>query len=1061
MVEEKMAHLKKGIIHYLFIFVCLIPFLQAEETPDWENPKIFGINKEMAHNTLMVYPDIPSAIKNSRSSSPFFQSLNGLWKFHWVNKPADRPREFYKPDFNVEHWENIPVPSNWQMEGYGIPIYLNHPYPFKKNPPFIQHEYNPVGSYRTEFEIPETWDNRQVFLHFDGVESAFYLWINGQKVGYSQGSRTPAEFNVTQYLKPGKNILAAEVYRWSDGSYLECQDFWRLSGIFRDVYVFSAPFVHIRDFEVITDLDENYTHSNLKVITKITNYSLSPQNVQIEVSVRNNKELPIGRNPFIKDSIETIPPEEEKIISIETNIQNPAKWSAESPTLYTLLLVLKDTDGNILEVESCRFGFREVEMKNGQLLVNSKPVLLKGVNRHEHDPITGHYVTKESMIQDIKLMKQFNLNAVRTSHYPDTPLWYDLCDEYGIYLIDEANIESHGMGYRPDTTLGNNPEWKEAHLDRIKRMVERDKNHPSVIIWSMGNEAGDGVNFEVCSAWIHERDSQRPVHYERAGRRAHVDIVSPMYMRIEGLVKYAGQPQDRPLILCEYAHAMGNSVGNLQDYWDVIEREPQLQGGFIWDWVDQALARTTSDGRPFFAYGGDFGDNFNDGNFLCNGLVQPDRTPNPHYYEVKKVYSYVSVEPIDLSAGIVSIRNKYDFVPLDFLDISWEMTEDGKVIQKDTLPKMNLSPKQSQDIRIPFKKPKLKPGSEYLIKVMFKLAEDTLWAKKGYLLAWDQFKLPFKTPPAPKPNIQDMPDLAVEESTAAYQVTGDSFQLTIDKDSGSIESFKFQGKELVSRPLAPNFWRAPIDNDNGNRMPERQSVWRTAGPGRVVSNIDVQQPNPKKVRIQVDCLLPAGKSDLSIIYTIYGSGDVVVESSFKPGMELPNLPRVGMQMGIPGEFNTITWYGRGPHESYWDRKTGAAVGLYSGSVEEQIHPYIRPQEVGNKTDVRWVTLTNQDGAGLRIVGQPLLSVSAWPFSMSDLEQAEHTFDLNFRSLVTLNIDFKQMGVGGDNSWGARPHPEYTLPAKPYKYSFRISPISGSQNTARKFCRLYEGRTVHQ
>ena len=928
------------------------------------------------------------------------------------------------------------------MEGYGIPIYLNQPYPFKKNPPYIQHEYNPVGSYRTEFEIPENWDNRQVFLHFDGVESAFYVWINGQKVGYSQGSRTPAEFNVTQYLKPGINILAAEVYRWSDGSYLECQDFWRLSGIFRDVYMYSAPSVHIRDFEVTTDLDEDYTNATLKVIAKITNYSNSNQNVQMEVHVLDNSGQPIGRDPFIKNSIENFPPGEGKKISIETNVKNPAKWSAESPTLYTLLLVLKDREDSILEVEPCRFGFREVEMKNGQLLVNGQPILLKGVNRHEHDPITGHYVTKESMVQDIKLMKQFNINAVRTSHYPDTPLWYDLCDEYGIYLIDEANIESHGMGYRPDTTLGNNPDWTEAHLDRIIRMVERDKNHPSVIIWSMGNEAGDGVNFEAGSAWIHERDSQRPVHYERAGQRAHVDIVSPMYMRIEGLIKYASQPQDRPLILCEYAHAMGNSVGNLQDYWDVIEREPQIQGGFIWDWVDQALARTTSDGRPFFAYGGDFGDNFNDGNFLCNGLVQPDRKPNPHFYEVKKVYSSISVEPVDLSAGIVSIFNKYDFVSLDFLDISWEMTEDGKVIQKGALPTMNLSPKQSQETQIPFKEPQLKPGAEYLIKVLFKLHEDTLWASKGYLLAWDQFELPYATPPVPQTDIADMPDLTVDESAAACTVTGGSFQLTIDKLNGSIESYTYMGKELLTRPLVPNFWRAPTDNDTGNRMPERQSIWRTAGSGRVISNTDVKQRNPNKVRIQVDCLLPAGKSDLSIIYTIFGSGDIVVECSFKPGMELPNLPRFGMQMGIPGEFSTITWYGRGPHESYWDRKTGAAVGIYTGSVKEQIHPYIRPQEVGNKTDVRWVTLTNEVGAGLRFTGLPLLSISAWPFSLSDLEQAEHTFDLNFRNSVTLNIDYKQMGVGGDNSWGARPHPEYTLPAKPYTYSFRISPLSG-------------------
>ena len=1035
----------RGLIYVSFFVFCFSPLAQAGETNDWENPKIFDINKEMAHNTLMVYPDISSALKYDRSLSPYFKSLNGPWKFFWVSKPADRPTEFYKEEYSVDHWDSIPVPSNWQMEGYGIPIYLNSPYPFKRNPPFIQHEYNPVGSYRREFEIPENWANRQVFLHFDGVESAFYLWINGQKVGYSQGSRTPAEFNITQYLKPGKNILAAEVYRWSDGSYLECQDFWRLSGIFRDVYLFSTPSVHIFDFEVITDLDDSYTDATLKVIAKLTNYSQIDQNVQLEVSVLDEKGQPLGRDPFITNPIRNFLAGDGKKITVETNVQNPDKWSAESPTLYTLLLVLRDMEGEILEVEPCRFGFRKVEKKNGQILINGKPILFKGVNRHEHDPITGHYVTRESMIQDIKLMKQFNLNAVRTSHYPDTPLWYDLCDEYGLYLIDEANIESHGMGYRPDTTLGNNPEWKDAHLDRIIRMVERDKNHPSVVIWSMGNEAGDGVNFEAGSDWIHERDSQRPVHYERAQQRPHVDIFSPMYMRIEGLLKYVSQPQDRPLILCEYAHAMGNSVGNLQDYWDVIEREPLLQGGFIWDWVDQALARTTSDGRDFFAYGGDFGDNFNDGNFLCNGLVQPDRRPNPHYYEVKKVYSYVKVEPVDLSVGKVLIRNKYDFISLDFLEISWEMTEDGVVIQQGHLPQLDLAPKGSREIQIPFNRPALNPGAEYMIKVMFKLAESTIWADKGHLLAWDQFNLPFKTPPPPKPDVMSMPDLSVKESPSAWTVTGDAFQITIDKDSGSIESYKYLEKDLVSRPLSPNFWRAPTDNDIGNGMPERQSVWRTAGSGRVVDSIDVQQPHPSEVGIQVNCLLPAGKSELSIKYTIHGNGDIVIENSFKPGMELPNLPRLGMQMGIPREYNKMTWYGRGPHESYWDRKTGAAVGLYSGTVEEQIHPYIRPQEVGNKTDVRWVTLTNEAGAGLRVTGLPLLSVSAWPFSMSALESAEHTFELGRRGGITLNIDYKQMGVGGDNSWGARPHPEYTLPAKPYTYAFRISPLAETKD----------------
>jgi beta-galactosidase len=1047
-----MPFLKRRNIRFFIFFLAvfsIFPHLNSSEVNDWENPKIFDINKEPAHATLMVFPDRNSALNNSRTQSPFYHSLNGNWKFQWVNKPADRPSEFFDPEFDVDHWDEIPVPSNWQMHGYGIPIYLNSPYPFKRNPPYIQHDYNPVGSYRKEFEIPDGWDGRQVFLHFDGVESAFYVWINGSKVGYSQDSRTPAEFNITSFLKPGKNILAAEVYRWSDGSYLECQDFWRLSGIFRDVYLFSTPCLHIRDFEIITDLDDLYRDAVLSITARVKSYAPTNGGVQTEFVLLDDKGQTIGLDPFFKQSLPAVSSGEEANVSTELKVNNPAKWSAESPTLYTLLLVLKDSQGDVLEVEPCRFGFREVELKDGQILVNGVPVLFKGVNRHEHDPVTGHYVSEESMIQDITLMKQFNLNAVRTSHYPDTPQWYELCDRYGLYLIDEANIESHGMGYRPDVTLGNNPDWKEAHLDRIVRMVERDKNHPSVVIWSMGNEAGDGINFEACSAWIHRRDAQRPVHYERALMKSHVDIFSPMYAPIQSLVRYASQPQTRPLILCEYAHAMGNSVGNLQDYWDVIERERQLQGGFIWDWVDQAISRTTSDGRFFFAYGGDFGDNFNDGNFLCNGLIQPDRRPNPHYYEVKKVYQYVKAEPVDPLNGVVRIRNKYDFISLDFLDISWELTADGKTIQKGDLPRMDLKPGASQNISLPFSKPKPEPGVEYKIKIDFSLAEDQLWADKGYLLAWDQIDIPLDSPPLPQVDFTVMPGLKMSESDSAYSITGPTFQISIGKDSGAIESFEFQGKELISRPLVPNFWRAPTDNDDGNRMQERLSVWRTAGSERVVAKMEVQQPHPSLIRVKADFLLPAGKSELSTLYTIYGSGDVLVENSFQPGMELPELPRFGMQMRIPDDYSTITWYGRGPHESYWDRKTGAAVGLYSGPVDDQIHPYIRPQEVGNKTDVRWVTLTDSEGAGILVVGSPLLSISVWPFALQDLEQAEHTFELSRRNFLTFNIDDKQMGVGGDNSWGARPHPEYMLPAKAYSYKFRFTPLSGKEDSIDK------------
>lgn len=576
---------------------------------DWEDHRIIGRNKEPAHCTLMPFSNKMAALKGDRDGSPFFRLLNGSWRFHWVNKPADRPVEFYRPDYDVSGWDKIPVPSNWQMHGYGRPIYTNIRYPFPANPPHIPNEYNPVGSYRREFTIPANWKARQTFLHFDGVESAFYLWVNGEKVGYSQGSRTPAEFNITGYLRPGQNVLAVEVYRFSDGSYLEDQDFWRLSGIFRDVYLFSTTDLHIRDFWICTELNEQYRNVALKVTTKIKNYSQQPiENYAIELDLFNNEGVPISPKPLISFKMGDIAAGKESFSNFYTYIINPKKWSAELPNLYRALLTLKDEQGGIVEVVSCDVGFREVEIKNGQLTVNGKAIMVRGVNRHEHDPDTGHYVSVESMIRDIRLVKQSNINTVRASHYVNDPKWYELCDKYGLYVIDEANIESHGMGYKPKKTLGNKPEWKKAHLDRTIRMVERNKNHPSVIIWSLGNEAGDGVNFKATSDWIHQHDPTRPVHYEQAKEKPHTDIVCPMYASIGRIVKYAKSNPSRPLILCEYAHAMGNSVGNLQDYWDAIEAYPHLQGGCIWDWVDQGLRKRTPDGREFWAYGGDYGD---------------------------------------------------------------------------------------------------------------------------------------------------------------------------------------------------------------------------------------------------------------------------------------------------------------------------------------------------------------------------------------------------------------------------------------------------------------------
>lgn len=1040
----------KAILFFLMIVLILSSSRPAKAQSfvnDWENPKMVGQNKEPAHCTLIPYEDHKQALMDNPERSPFYLSLNGTWKFHWTRQPADRPKDFFKPEVNVKWWDDIPVPSNWEMHGYGIPIYINAGYPFPANPPYIPHDYNPVGSYRRDFDVPLTWKDRQVFIHFAGVQSAFYLWINGKKVGYSQDSMTPAEFNITPYIKIGNNTAAVEVYRWSDGSYLEDQDMWRFSGIYRDVFLFSTPSIHIRDFWVQCHLDQKYQNAELTVTPIIHNYGhQSSGNCKLEVTIydRDGRTIPV--KPVLKQEIESLASKTGKTFSLTCQVFNPHKWTAETPYLYTVVLTLRDQQNRILEVEHCWFGFRKVEIKDGQLLVNGVPITIKGVNRHEHDPDFGKAVPFNRMLQDIKILKQNNINAVRTSHYPDHPLWLDLCDRFGIYLIDEANIESHGMGYKPERTLGNNPEWKDAHLDRAIRMVERDKNHPSVIIWSMGNEAGDGINFEAISAWIHKRDPTRPVHYERALTRPHVDIVSPMYAPIERIVEYAQKPQTRPLILCEYAHAMGNSVGNLKEYWDAIEKYKHLQGGFIWDFIDQGLQKKTTNGQEFWAYGGDYGDIPNDGNFCCNGILQPDRSPNPSLYEVKKVYQYVKIKPLDLAAGKLQVLNFYDFINLDFLDISWELTENGASLQKGLLNRLSLDPKKEKVITIPFKKPKLNPGSEYFLTVRFSLARKAPWAEKGHVLAWEQFKLPFNVPGLPVVDIEKLPKLQCKETGEKIIVTGKEFSVTVGKANGLIEAWEVNGEPLITAPLSPNFWRVPTDNDIGNKMPLRQGIWRNAGKERTKAKVFVKQMQPQVVRVTALSFLLAGNSSLENSYTIYGNGDIIIECKVAPHKDLPDLPRMGMQTQLPGEYNMVTWFGRGPHENYWDRCTGAAIGLYSSPVEKQVHRYVRPQENGNKTDVRWMALAGKDKKGLLIVGMPLLYVSAWPYRMEDLERGKHIYEPLNRGIITLNLDYRQMGVGGDNSWGALPHPEYRLPPKEYNYRFRLTPVPANTET---------------
>ena len=1028
---------------------------RADAHPDWENPQMIGRNKEAARATAIPFADVDAALNGDPAGSPWYVSLNGEWSFHWSPNPAQRPVDFFRPDYDVSSWKLTPVPANWQLHGYDYPIYTNIRYPWgEADPPRVPHDFNPVGSYRRTFTVPEGWAGRQVYVQFGGVSSAFYLWINGHEVGYSEDSRTPAEFNITQYLVPGENILAAEVYRYSDGSYLECQDFWRLSGIFRDVDLVSFPDLHIRDFQVHTDFDASYRDAELGIDVWVRNLGEASQPFTVHGQLFDDQGKVVADGLSASGAVGA---GGEVTVRLDRTMANPPKWSAEDPNLFRLVLTLRDQGGAVIQAVSCNVGFREVEIKGGQLLVNGVAILIKGTNRHEHDPDRAHVMTTDLMVRDIRLMKQSNINAVRTSHYPDVPEWYDLCDRYGLYLIDEANIESHGVGYDPDTTLGNNPEWQKAHLDRTIRMVERDKNHPSIIIWSLGNEGGDGVNFTATSTWIRQRDPSRPVHYERAELGPNTDIYCPMYARIEEIVEYAKARDDRPLIMCEYAHSMGNSDGNLKEYWAAIQSHERLQGGFIWDWVDQGL-RQPVPGRPgefYFAYGGDFEPPgvYNDDNSGCDGLVSADRVPDPGLYEVKKVYQYITVTPVDLDRGELSISNGYAFISLDGFVGFWELKADDVIIASGRLPALDLPPGQSREVTIPLPKISPLPGVEYWLDLSFRLARDASWAARGHEVAWEQFRLGLEAE-APAIDEAGMPPLDVADAGGQITVTGDGFAARFDRATGTLASLLANGVELIRSGPRPNFWRAPTDNDRGNDMPKRCAAWREASQGWKVTSCAVRRLGPAKVEVTAEGEAVNGIVTSKVAYTVFGSGDIAVEQSMMPiRAELPEVPRFGMQITIPGGFETVTWYGRGPQETYWDRKSGARVGLYSGSVDEQFVDYCEPQENGNKTDVRWLALTNDAGTGLMVVGEPLVGFSVHHFTAGDIESAKHGYQIERRDDITLSVDKEQTGVGGDDSWGALPHEAYTLRPEPMSYSFRLRPIKASDRPAMELARI--------
>ncbi|MAM96995.1 MAG: hypothetical protein CL701_00020 [Chloroflexi bacterium] len=1022
----------------------------------WEDPSIIEINKESARSTFFAYESRSLADSNDLRRSHFYQSLNGNWAFHWVSSPDDRPKDFFRREFNDIDWDSINVPANWEINGYGVPIYLNHPYEFTYDPapPDIPDDYNPVGSYRRHFNIPKDWLNNRILIHFGAVKSAFYIWVNGEKVGYSQGSKLPAEFDITDHVRADENVVALEVYRWSDGSFLECQDFWRISGIERDVYLYAEPKVRIVDFWAKTPLDGLYNIGELSLEIVIANDTGDHERVTVLTELLK----PNGKQAFSRMDRVSMDANSKTTHMVKYSVRNVEPWTAETPSLYRLNITVKK-GYDVLSVITDEIGFRTVEVEGGQLLLNGKPIYFKGVNRHEHDPVTGHVISRELMEDDIRLMKRFNINAVRTSHYPCDPYWYDLCDKYGLYVIDEANIESHGMGYKPERTLGNAPEWEKAHLSRIKRMVERDKNHPSIIMWSMGNEAGDGVNFIVASNWIHERDPSRPVHYERALERNHVDVYTPMYASIEYIIEWSSLSRDRPLILCEYMHAMGNSLGGLKDYWDAIRSHKYLQGGYIWDWVDQGILKYTEDGRKYFAYGGDFGPpgTPSDGNFLINGLVQPDRRPNPHIFEVKKVYQNYLVEAIDLDQTRIRITNENFFISSGNIETDWVVKADGMVQDSGVFKDLLIEPQEYIDLTVPIKTIEPVNDTEYFLEIEFRTKENKDLIPKDHLVAWEQFKLPIEK--VENKNINDL-EIDTYDTKNKITVSGHDFKMIFDKRSGSLVSWKYSDIDLISTGPKPHFWRPPTDNDFGYQMPDRMAVWYEPSIKNIQVNLQERSSQVVDIVFRVD-YEKIGRVITN--YSVNSAGRINVSQTIEPDDNLPNLPRFGMVIELPIQFENMTWFGRGPHESYWDRKSGAKIDLYTGKVADQYHPYVRPQETGNKTDVRWATFTDDLGSGIMIRGDTL-SINATHFRITDFDngnaelttrsatsnirtkkQHRHTIDMSPRKLINVHIDHKQMGVGGEDSWGSQPLPQYQLPAKQYSYSFTMVPIPENSN----------------
>ncbi|WP_407442496.1 glycoside hydrolase family 2 TIM barrel-domain containing protein [Fibrobacter sp.] len=1030
----------------------------AQPNDEWNGkPRSIAVNTLKHHSTMMPYSTVEEAVKGDRHASKLYQSLSGTWKFFHVDKPSERNNDFYKDNYDVSKWDDLPVPSSWQIHGYDHPIYTNVIYPWGQNnnvsAPGAPTQFNPVGHYRRTFTVPEAWDGKRIRLHFEGVESAYYVWVNGTYVGYSEDTFTGHEFDITKLLRKGENNISVQVFRWCDGSWLEDQDFIRLSGIMRDVYIYATPYVNIQDFQIDATLTGGYKDGLLKTKVWVDNFGDETSGeMTVELSLYDDA---TGAEvvPANKKSISSIAGKGgEKDVYFEIPVSSPKRWSAETPNLYSAVIVLKDASGKITEIESHKVGFRKIEIKkeNGapRLFVNGMPVKFHGVNRHELDPDVGRAVGYERMEKDIILMKRYNINALRTSHYPNNPMMYELCDKYGIYVVDEANVESHGAnGDLPKSS----DDWRVPAVDRLTSMVQRDKNHPCIILWSLGNEAGWGNVFASEREAAHNIDSTRYVHYE--GDNNNADVQSWMYYGYDAINGW--NDANKPVMLCEYEHAMGNSVGDLQEYMDAFYRNPRAFGGFIWDFIDQGLHHK---GTPYWEFGGMWGDWQNDDNFCANGLVFPDRKVQPEIVEVKYQYSMIRVKNVDASAGKIKVESRFLFTNIsEYLDGVWQIKEDGKVIKEGKIDgsALNIEPNTSKEISIELPKVEGKAGSEYHLDIDFRLKKDNLWAKAGFSVAHEQFQISVGEAKSSEIDISSLPGAKVTKGNGELTIEGTDFKIRMDNNSGTIASYVLDGDTIIKNGGVPNFWRAPTDNDKGFNMEKSHGEWRHAGAKRKINNVDVKEISAQETQVEFQISFPdVGSSRMLLTYTIYGSGDIIVDYTFQPDGSKSYIPNVGTLFTVPGGFEHVRWFGRGPDENYLGRNRGTFFGTYSTLADSMTVMYMEIGETGQRTDVKYAALTNDEGKGLLVVGGHRMEFSAQHYTPEQLTDVKLPWELKRDKDITLRVDLHQMGLGGINSWGAEPLDAYRLFSKnEYKHTFRLAPIRQKLNDPSRYANL--------